>query len=188
MTLNIHSCLALFQAVVSHFFIGSMWLAPSCCLNFLSCRLKPSKSIKKQTSQSVKLIVIIATLYCLWCASQIYWVNPRRAAVGEEADLGVLVFLAIYFFLPHTFCIMSMNPKDHFDMEQLPIWQHYHYDIWEHHTSAWGTMTCEWFPCPLDLASHDSLSNRLEVVIDYFLFLQVYTSVKGLNPGSKPSW
>ncbi|KAL6318631.1 hypothetical protein AAG906_000709 [Vitis piasezkii] len=79
------------------------------------------KSIKKQTSQSVKLIVIIATLYCLWCASQIYWVNPRRAAVGEEADLGVLVFLAIYFFLPHTFCIMSMNPKDHFDMEQLPI-------------------------------------------------------------------
>ncbi|XP_010663192.1 uncharacterized protein LOC100256944 isoform X2 [Vitis vinifera] len=84
-------------------------------------RLKPSKSIKKQTSQSVKLIVIIATLYCLWCASQIYWVNPRRAAVGEEADLGVLVFLAIYFFLPHTFCIMSMNPKDHFDMEQLPI-------------------------------------------------------------------
>lgn len=84
-------------------------------------RLKPSKSINKQTSQSVKLIAIIATLYCLWCASQIYWVNPRRAAVGEEADLGVLVFLAVYFFLPHTFCIMSMNPKDHFDMEQLPI-------------------------------------------------------------------
>ncbi|KAJ9677693.1 hypothetical protein PVL29_022588 [Vitis rotundifolia] len=84
-------------------------------------RLKPSKSIKKQTSQSVKLIAIIATLYCLWCASQIYWVNPRRAAVGEEADLGVLVFLAVYFFLPHAFCIMSMNPKDHFDTEQLPI-------------------------------------------------------------------
>ncbi|RVW52836.1 hypothetical protein CK203_076576 [Vitis vinifera] len=57
----------------------------------------------------------------MYINSQIYWVNPRRAAVGEEADLGVLVFLAIYFFLPHTFCIMSMNPKDHFDMEQLPI-------------------------------------------------------------------
>ncbi|XP_034673880.1 uncharacterized protein LOC117905088 isoform X3 [Vitis riparia] len=88
---------------------------------YINSRLKPSKSIKKQTSQSVKLIAIIATLYCLWCASQIYWVNPRRAAVGEEADLGVLVFLAVYFFLPHTFCIMSMNLKDHFDMEQLPI-------------------------------------------------------------------
>ena len=94
-----------------------------CYSNALFCRSRPLnlKSIKKQTCQSLKLILIVATLYCLWCASQIYWVNPRRAAVGEEADLGVLVFLVVYFFLPNTFCIMSMNPKDHFSTDQLPI-------------------------------------------------------------------
>ncbi|KAF8378309.1 hypothetical protein HHK36_029648 [Tetracentron sinense] len=85
-------------------------------------RVKPVKSIGKQSSQSMKLILIIASLYCLWCASQIYWRNPPQPAVGEEADLGVLVFLAIYFFLPHSLCISSMNPKDHLDTkEQLPL-------------------------------------------------------------------
>lgn len=83
-------------------------------------RVKPHKSINKQSYQSVTLISIVAILYCLWCASQIHWVNPRRPAVGEEADLGVLVFLAIYFFLPHLLCILSMHPRD-LQAEQLPL-------------------------------------------------------------------
>lgn len=83
-------------------------------------RVKPSKSTRIQSYQSLKLVLIIASLYCVWCGSQIYMVNPRRPAVGEEADLGVLVFLATYFFLPHWFCIMSMNPKDH-GSDQLPV-------------------------------------------------------------------
>lgn len=66
--------------------------------------------------------MVIATMYCLWCASQIYLVNPRRPPVGEEADLGVLVFLVIYFFLPHCMCIMSMNPLDTSD--HLPLQFH----------------------------------------------------------------
>ncbi|KAH1030237.1 hypothetical protein J1N35_046129 [Gossypium stocksii] len=70
------------------------------------------KSTRKQSYQSMKLIMIIASLYSLWCASQIYWANPRRPAVGEEADLGVLVFLATYFLLPHGLCILSMNSED----------------------------------------------------------------------------
>ncbi|KAJ8427320.1 hypothetical protein Cgig2_030585 [Carnegiea gigantea] len=84
-------------------------------------RVKPSKSLKTQYRQSLKLIIIIAFLYGLWCASQIYLVNPRRAAVGEEADLGVLVFLFVYFFLPHYLCIASMNSKD-YATEQLPLY------------------------------------------------------------------
>ncbi|KAA8540840.1 hypothetical protein F0562_024803 [Nyssa sinensis] len=84
-------------------------------------RAKPLKSIGKQSNESAKLILIIASLYCLWCASQIYLVNPRRPAVGEEADLGVLLFLGIYFFLPHWLCIMSMNPKDLDTAEKLPV-------------------------------------------------------------------
>ena len=71
------------------------------------------------------LVMSIACLYCFWCAIQIYWISPRHLAVGEEAvgeeaDLGVLVFLAIYFFLPYGLCIMSMSPKDH-DPNQIPL-------------------------------------------------------------------
>ncbi|KAF6157343.1 hypothetical protein GIB67_004281 [Kingdonia uniflora] len=82
-------------------------------------RVNPTKSIRVHSSQSMKLILIIASLYCLWCASQIYWRNPPQPAVGEEADLGVIVFLAVYFFLPHSFCIISMNSKDSLHTEEL---------------------------------------------------------------------
>ncbi|PKI59150.1 uncharacterized protein LOC116189020 [Punica granatum] len=74
-------------------------------------RVKSHNSIRRKSYQSTKLILVIASLYCLWCVTQIYWVDPRRPAVGEEADLGVLVFLATYFFLPHGLCILSMNAK-----------------------------------------------------------------------------
>lgn len=82
-------------------------------------RVKPLKLLKLRVINSVKLILVIATLYCLWCATQMYLVRPRRPAVGEEADLGVLVFLGIYFFLPHWLCIMSMNSRD--PQELLPL-------------------------------------------------------------------
>ncbi|KAL5544239.1 hypothetical protein UlMin_008023 [Ulmus minor] len=83
-------------------------------------RVKSFNSIKQQSSQSVKLIATVVSLYCLWCISQIYWINPRRPAVGEEADLGVLVFLATYFVLPHYLCILSMHRKD-LDPDQIPL-------------------------------------------------------------------
>ncbi|CAN6578313.1 hypothetical protein ACFX13_039691 [Malus domestica] len=82
-------------------------------------RVRPHRSITKQSIQSAILIAIVALLYSLWCASQIFWVNPRRPAVGEEADYGVLVFLAKYFFLPHLLCILSMHPRD-LEAEQIP--------------------------------------------------------------------
>lgn len=86
----------------------------------LACRVKSSNTIKQQPNQSVKLILVLASLYCLWCVSQIYWVNPRRPAVGEEADLGVFVFLATYLFLPHYLCILSTHPRD-LEAEQIPL-------------------------------------------------------------------
>ncbi|XP_048444995.1 uncharacterized protein LOC125479566 isoform X2 [Pyrus x bretschneideri] len=82
-------------------------------------RVRPHRYITKQSIQSAILIAIVALLYSLWCASQIFWVNPRRPAVGEEADYGVLVFLAKYFFLPHLLCILSMHPRD-LEAEQIP--------------------------------------------------------------------
>ncbi|KAK6924877.1 hypothetical protein RJ641_009203 [Dillenia turbinata] len=47
--------------------------------------------------------------HCKPILLMIYWVNPRRAPVGEEPDLGILVFLAVCFFLPHYLCILSMG-------------------------------------------------------------------------------
>ncbi|KAL5974490.1 hypothetical protein ACLOJK_031155 [Asimina triloba] len=48
----------------------------------------PAKHVTTRTRRSMFLIMAVASLYCLWCASQIYWRRPPRAAVGEEADLG----------------------------------------------------------------------------------------------------
>ncbi|KAL8217556.1 hypothetical protein R6Q57_020929 [Mikania cordata] len=81
-------------------------------------RMKPERSIKKQSGNSIKLLITIASIYCLWCASQMYLVDPPRPAVGEEADLGVILFLTVYFFLPHVLCIMSMHPTE---PERLPL-------------------------------------------------------------------
>lgn len=86
----------------------------------LACRVKSFNAVKQQSNQSAKLILVLASLYCLWCVSQIYWVNPRRPAVGEEADLGVFVFLATYLFLPHYLCILSMHPRD-LEVAQIPL-------------------------------------------------------------------
>ncbi|KAF8005970.1 hypothetical protein BT93_K0297 [Corymbia citriodora subsp. variegata] len=90
--------------------VGFLCICLICGFIYIN-RVKSLNSIRKRSYQSLKLIGIIGSLYCVWCASQIYWVNPRRAAVGEEADLGILVFMATYFFLPHGLCILSMNPK-----------------------------------------------------------------------------
>lgn len=83
-------------------------------------RVKSFNAVKQQSNQSAKLILVLASLYCLWCVSQIYWVNPRRPAVGEEADLGVFVFLVTYLFLPHSLCILSMHPRD-LEAAQIPL-------------------------------------------------------------------
>ena len=32
--------------------------------------------------------------------------------MGEEADLGVIVFLALFFFLPHSLCIAAMSERE----------------------------------------------------------------------------
>lgn len=98
--------------------VGFLCICLICGFVYIN-RVKSLKSIRKKSYQSLKLMGIIASLYCVWCASQIYWVNPRRPAVGEEADLGILVFMATYFFLPHGLCILSMNTKD--NETELPL-------------------------------------------------------------------
>lgn len=77
---------------------------------------------RRRDHKSLRLTLVVAVAYCLWCASQIYVVRPRRPAVGEEADLGVLVFLGIFFFFPHWLCVLSMNTKETVESaDQLPL-------------------------------------------------------------------
>ncbi|KAJ7564490.1 hypothetical protein O6H91_02G019400 [Diphasiastrum complanatum] len=69
---------------------------------------------------------VIAALYSLWCASQIYFPEQPHPAVGEEADLGVLVFLTVFFFFPHGLCVYSMHTIDIIEeREQLPTFHLY---------------------------------------------------------------
>lgn len=85
-------------------------------------RVKHGKSATEKSNQSFFLILVIATLYCMWCASQIYLRKPPQPAIGEEADLGVIIFLAIYLFLPHGLCVLSMNQKDYTEaLDELPL-------------------------------------------------------------------
>ncbi|XP_039774762.1 uncharacterized protein LOC120642358 [Panicum virgatum] len=85
-------------------------------------RVKHGKSAAEKSNQSFFLILVIATLYCMWCANQIYLRQPPQPAIGEEADLGVIIFLAIYLFLPHGLCILSVNQKDYNDaLNELPL-------------------------------------------------------------------
>ncbi|EYU42549.1 hypothetical protein ABFS82_09G024200 [Erythranthe guttata] len=87
-------------------------------------RVKLLKSARKQNrNRSLVLILVVAIVYCVWCGTQIYLVSPRRPAVGEEADLGVLVFLGVFFFLPLWLCILSMNStRDVIDYaDQVPL-------------------------------------------------------------------
>eukprot|EP00897_Mesotaenium_endlicherianum_P004457 jgi/Mesen1/4039/ME000213S03066 len=63
--------------------------------------------------RTLLLLVAIGALYCLWCAVNLSeaFGSTRRPPVGEEADLGVMVFLGLFFFLPHGLCVLSMHPK-----------------------------------------------------------------------------
>ncbi|XP_020587561.1 uncharacterized protein LOC110029556 isoform X3 [Phalaenopsis equestris] len=83
-------------------------------------RVKHGDSIITNSNKSLRLILVVASFYCIWCIIQIYLRSPPQPAVGEEADLGVLVFLSIYFFLPHTLCILSLAQKSHGN-EELPL-------------------------------------------------------------------
>ncbi|TVT98352.1 hypothetical protein EJB05_56356, partial [Eragrostis curvula] len=85
-------------------------------------RVKHGTSTTEKSNQSFVLILVIAILYCMWCASQIYLRQPSQPAIGEEADLGVIIFLAIYLFLPHGLCILSMNQKDYTEvLNEMPL-------------------------------------------------------------------
>ncbi|XP_062224802.1 uncharacterized protein LOC133923535 [Phragmites australis] len=85
-------------------------------------RAKHGKSTTEKSNQSFFLSLVIATLYCMWCAGQIYLRQPPQPAIGEEADLGVIIFLAIYHFLPHGLCVLSMYQKDYTEaLNELPL-------------------------------------------------------------------
>jgi hypothetical protein len=51
------------------------------------------------------VLCAVAALYMLYCAVCVYVVRPRVPATGEEADLGVLVFTAVYVFAPLLLCL-----------------------------------------------------------------------------------
>ena len=53
------------------------------------------------------LLLAVTVLYCTYLYAKVYWIVPRGPAVGEEADLGVIVFLAAYVFAPLLLCLYA---------------------------------------------------------------------------------
>jgi len=61
----------------------------------------------KRLLRTVQLLVCVCFAYCLYLYVRVYLVKPRQPAVGEEADLGVLVFTGVFVFLPLLLCLWS---------------------------------------------------------------------------------
>eukprot|EP00899_Mesostigma_viride_P019658 jgi/Mesvir1/27694/Mv07409-RA.1 len=92
-------------------------------VGFISIHRRPSQhlplggifqavtSVQSRTRKSLILFGSVAALYTSWCLFLTYGVTPRRPAMGEEPDLGVIPFLALFFFLPSILCHVSMHPR-----------------------------------------------------------------------------
>lgn len=72
----------------------------------------PGTAHPSQTRTSALFLLAVVSLYCLWCIQRTYWSTPRLPALGEEADLGVLVYLGLFFFLPHYLCLAATHPRE----------------------------------------------------------------------------
>lgn len=61
----------------------------------------------RRVRTAVLLLLTVTAVYLAFLCVKVYWIHPRGPAVGEEADLGVVVFLAIYVFAPLVLCLYS---------------------------------------------------------------------------------
>lgn len=52
-------------------------------------------------------LVLIATIY----VGYLDWFKTTKhmSGIGEEADVGVVIFMAKYFIVPHLMCILAMH-------------------------------------------------------------------------------
>ena len=61
--------------------------------------------------QSTILVISVTALYVIYLSIRLaIW--PEIPAIGEEADLGVVIFAAGFIFLPMGLCVTSMHPLD----------------------------------------------------------------------------
>jgi hypothetical protein len=86
-------------------FFGFAWIhlfSPTVSKQSLTIRLK----------YTLTLFLIVFSLYFIFLIiSQI--ILEKKAIVGEEADLGVLVFIIGFYFLPFILCLLSIPNHNH---------------------------------------------------------------------------
>ncbi|KAK9811918.1 hypothetical protein WJX72_012383 [[Myrmecia] bisecta] len=95
------------------FVIGTL-----CCLlvaGYLYINRSPSLSTsaakRQKAVQSAVLLTVFISLYSLWCYYRVYLTKPRAPALGEEADLGILVYVVSFWLLPFALCAASVPAK-----------------------------------------------------------------------------
>uniref|UniRef100_A0A453C5X8 Uncharacterized protein n=1 Tax=Aegilops tauschii subsp. strangulata TaxID=200361 RepID=A0A453C5X8_AEGTS len=79
-------------------------------------RVEHGKSVTEKSNQSFFLILVIATLYCMWCASQIYLRNPPQPAIGNLLILNRRRTNLCNIKMPNCIPLLAINddkPDDH---------------------------------------------------------------------------
>ncbi|CAF4727571.1 unnamed protein product [Rotaria sp. Silwood1] len=66
------------------------------------------QSLKTRLKNTLALFVLVFSLYFIFLIISII-ILKKKAVVGEEADLGVLVFIIDFHFLPFILCLLSIH-------------------------------------------------------------------------------
>lgn len=65
------------------------------------------RSVRLTSFKMAVVLFLVASGYVKWL--EFYKTSWKRPGIGEEADVGVIIFMAKYFVLPHLLCLLSMH-------------------------------------------------------------------------------
>ncbi|KAK9925826.1 hypothetical protein M0R45_023091 [Rubus argutus] len=65
------------------------------------------RSVRLASFKMAVVLFLVASGYVKWL--EFYKTSWKRPGIGEEADVGVIIFMAKYFVLPHLLCLLSMH-------------------------------------------------------------------------------
>lgn len=85
------------------------------------------RSVRLTSFKMAVVLFLVASGYVKWL--EFYKTSWKRPGIGEEADVGVIIFMAKYFVLPHLLCLLSMH-RDQWSCICLHSMTSLHHLIW----------------------------------------------------------
>nr|XP_011464517.1 PREDICTED: uncharacterized protein LOC101301979 [Fragaria vesca subsp. vesca] len=104
----------------------SGWMAPPCVprskfdsvCGCLRSAFPELWCLKSYVRSSIRLPSVCMGLFLCFVASvyvkflEVYKTSTQYSGIGEEADVGVVIFMATYFLAPHLMCILAMHQEE----------------------------------------------------------------------------